>query len=123
MKNSRGFCLVQELVCFCLTALLLASAVQCFYRSSWLLQQSRELQQAALAVQQVFTGEEYSGRFLVTQKLEATSIDGLAMQEVQAAYGKIKVKLIRAMPSAERLSVAGNSDGTAVGGSTGDAHF
>lgn len=123
MKNSRGFCLVQELVCFCLTALLLASAVQCFYRSSWLLQQSRELQQAALAVQQVFAGEEYSGRFVVTQKLEAGSIDGLAMQEVQAAYGKVKVKLIRAMPTAERLSVAGNADGTAVGGSTDDARF
>lgn len=123
MKNSRGFCLVQELVCFCLTALLLASAVQCFYRSSWLLQQSRELQQATLAVQQVFAGEEYNGRFLVTQKLEAGSIDGLAMQEVQAAYGKIKVKLIRAMPSAERLSVAGNADGTAAGGGTDDARF
>ena len=123
MKNSRGFCLVQELVCFCLTALLLASAVQCFYRSSWLLQQSRELQQAALAVQQVFAGEEYNGRFVVTQKLEAGSIDGLAMQEVQAAYGKVKVKLIRAIPTAERLSVAGNADGTAVGGSTGDARF
>lgn len=123
MKNSRGFCLVQELVCFCLTALLLASAVQCFYRSSWLLQQSRELQQAALAVQQVFAGEEYNGRFVVTQKLEAGSIDGLAMQEVQAAYGKVKVKLIRAMPTAERLSAAGNFDGTAVGGSTGDARF
>ncbi|WP_293829102.1 hypothetical protein [uncultured Phascolarctobacterium sp.] len=123
MKNSRGFCLVQELVCFCLTALLLASAVQCFYRSSWLLQQSREQQQAALVVQQVLAGEEYNGRFVVTQKLEATSIDGLAMQEVQAAYGKVKVKLIRAMPTAERLSAAGNSDGTAVGGSTGDARF
>lgn len=123
MKNSRGFCLVQELVCFCLTALLLASAVQCFYRSSWLLQQSRELQQATLAVQQVCAGEEYSGRFVVTQKLEAGSIDGLAMQEVQAAYGKIKVKLIRAMPSAERLSVAGNADGTAAGGGTDDARF
>ena len=123
MKNSRGFCLLQELVCFCLTALLLASAVQCFYRSSWLLQQSREQQQATLAVQQVFAGEEYSGRFAVTQKLEATSIDGLAMQEVQAAYGKVKVKLIRAMPTAERLSAAGNSDGTAVGGSTGDVRF
>ena len=123
MKNSRGFCLVQELVCFCLTALLLASAVQCFYRSSWLLQQSRELQQAALAVQQVLAGEAYNGRFVVTQKLETTSIDGLAMQEVQAAYGKIKVKLIRAMPSAERLSVAGNSDGTAVGCGTDDARF
>ena len=114
---------MQELVCFCLTALLLASAVQCFYRSSWLLQQSRELQQAALAVQQVFAGEEYNGRFVVTQKLEAGSIDGLAMQEVQAAYGKVKVKLIRAIPTAERLSVAGNADGTAVGGSTGDARF
>lgn len=123
MKNSRGFCLVQELVCFCLTALLLASAVQCFYRSSWLLQQSREQQQATLAVQQVLAGEEYSGRFVVTQKLEAGSIDGLAMQEVQAAYGKIKVKLIRAMPSAERLSVAGNADGTAAGGGTDDARF
>lgn len=123
MKNSRGFCLVQELVCFCLTALLLASAVQCFYRSSWLLQQSREQQQAALVVQQVLADEEYNGRFVVTQKLEATSIDGLAMQEVQAAYGKVKVKLIRAMPTAERLSAAGNFDGTAVGGSTGDARF
>lgn len=123
MKNSRGFCLVQELVCFCLTALLLASAVQCFYRSSWLLQQSREQQQAALAVQQVFAGEEYNGRFVVTQKLEAGSIDGLAMQEVQAAYGKIKVKLIRAMPSAERLSAAGGVAGTAAGGGTGDARF
>lgn len=123
MKNSRGFCLVQELVCFCLTALLLASAVQCFYRSNWLLQQSRELQQAALAVQQVFAGEEYNGRFVVTQKLEAGSIDGLAMQEVQAAYGKVKVNLIRAMPTAERLSVAGNFDGTATGSSTGDARF
>lgn len=123
MKNSRGFCLVQELVCFCLTALLLASAVQCFYRSSWLLQQSRELQQATLAVQQVFAGEEYNGRFVVTQKLEATSIDGLAMQEVQAAYGKVKVKFIRAMPTAERLSVAGNSDGTAVGCGPDDARF
>ena len=117
MKNSRGFCLVQELVCFCLTALLLASAVQCFYRSSWL------LQQAALASWQVLAGEEYSGRFVVTQKLETTSIYGLTMQEVQAAYGKVKVKLIWAMPTAERLSVAGGAAGTAVDGGTGDARF
>ena len=123
MKNSRGFYLVQELVCFCLTALLLASAVQCFYRSSWLLQQSREQQQAVLASWQVLAGEEYSGRFVVTQKLETTSIDGLTMQEVQAAYGKVKVKLIRAMPTAERLSVAGGVAGTAAGGGTGDARF
>ena len=123
MKNSRGFCLVQELVCFCLTALLLASAVQCFYRSSWLLQQSRELQQAALAVQQVFAGEEYNGRFVVTQKLEAGSIDGLAMQEVQAAYGKVKVKLIRALPTAEGLSADGGAAGITSGSGAGDACF
>ena len=104
MKNSRGFCLVQELVCFCLTALLLASAVQCFYRSSWLLQQSRELQQATLAVQQVFAGEEYNGRFVVTQKLEATSIDGLAMQEVQAAYGKVCLLYTSPSPRDDRTS-------------------
>ena len=114
---------MQELVCFCLTALLLASAVQCFYRSRWLLQQSREQQQAVLASWQVLAGEEYSGRFVVTQKLETTSIDGLTMQEVQAAYGKVKVKLIRAMPTAERLSVAGGVAGTAAGGGTGDARF
>ena len=69
MKNSRGFCLVQELVCFCLTAVLLATAIQGFYRSNYLLNESLELQQAAQAAQQVLAGEEYSGRFDVTQKL------------------------------------------------------
>ena len=48
MKNSRGFCLVQELVCFCLTAVLLATAIQGFYRSNYLLNESLELQQLSL---------------------------------------------------------------------------
>lgn len=104
MKNSRGFCLVQELVCFCLTAVLLATAIQGFYRSNYLLNKSLELQQAAQAAQQVLAGEEYSGRFDVTQKLASGSAVGLAIQEVQAAYGKVKVKLIRALPTAEGLS-------------------
>ena len=123
MKNSRGFCLVQELVCFCLTAILLATAIQGFYRSNYLLNESLELQQAAQAAQQVLAGEEYSGRFDVTQKLTSGSAAGLAIQEVQAAYGKVKVKLIRAMPTAERLSVAGGAAGTAVGGGAGDSRF
>ena len=123
MKNSRGFCLVQELVCFCLTAVLLATAIQGFYRSNYLLNESLELQQATQVAQQVLAGEEYSGRFDVTQRISAGSTEGLAVQEVQAAYGKVKVKLIRALPTAERLSVVGNSDGTAAGSSTGDARF
>lgn len=49
MKNSRGFCLVQELVCFCLTAVLLATAIHGFYRSNYLLNESLELQQAVQA--------------------------------------------------------------------------
>ena len=86
MKNSRGFCLVQELVCFCLTAVLLATAIQGFYRSNYLLNESLELQQAVQAAQQVLAGEEYSGRFDVTQRISSGSTDGLAVQEVQAAY-------------------------------------
>ena len=120
MKNSRGFCLVQELVCFCLTALLLASAVQCFYRSSRLRQQSREQQQAALASGQVLVGEEYNGRFDVTQRISSGSTEGLAVQEVQAAYGKVKVKLIRALPTAEGLSADGGAVGITSGNSAGD---
>ena len=58
MKNSRGFCLVQELVCFCLTAVLLATAIQGFYRSNYLLNESLELQQAVQAAQQVLAGKE-----------------------------------------------------------------
>lgn len=99
MKNSRGFCLVQELVCFCLTAVLLATAIQGFYRSNYLLNESLELQQAMQVAQQVLVGEEYSGRFDVTQKLASGSAAGLAIQEVQAAYGKVKVKFIRALPT------------------------
>ena len=91
MKNSRGFCLVQELVCFCLTAVLLATAIQGFYRSNYLLNESLELQQAVQAAQQVLAGEEYSGRFDVTQRISSGSADGLAVQEVQAAYGKVRV--------------------------------
>lgn len=123
MKNSRGFCLVQELVCFCLTAVLLATAIQGFYRSNYLLNQSLELQQAAQAVQQVLAGEEYSGRFTVTQELAAGSADGLAIQEVQAAYGKVKVKLIRALPTAERLPADGAAVGITAGSSAGDVAF
>lgn len=120
MKNSRGFCLVQELVCFCLTAVLLATAIQGFYRSNYLLNQSLELQQAVEAAQQVLAGEEYSGRFTVTQELAAGSADGLAIQEVQAAYGKVKVTLIRALPTAEGLSADGAAAGTFAGSSAGD---
>ena len=117
MKDRRGFCLVQELVCFCLTAVLLATAIQGFYRSNYLLNESRELQQAAQAAQQVLAGEEYSGRFDVTQKLASGSAVGLAIQEVQAAYGKVKVKLIRALPTAEGLSADGAVAGiTSVSG-------
>ena len=123
MKNSRGFCLVQELVCFCLTAVLLATAIQGFYRSNYLLNESLELQQAAQAAQQVLVGEEYNGRFDVTQRISSGSADGLAVQEVQAAYGKVKVKLIRALPTAEGLSASGAAVGTCAGSSAGDACF
>ncbi|WP_456105466.1 hypothetical protein [Phascolarctobacterium succinatutens] len=123
MKNSRGFCLVQELVCFCLTAVLLATAIQGFYRSNYLLHESLELQQAAQAAQQVLAGEEYSGRFDVTQKLASGSAVGLAIQEVQAAYGKVKVKLIRALPTAEGLSADGAAVGITSCSSAGDIGF
>lgn len=123
MKNSRGFCLVQELVCFCLTAVLLATAIQGFYRSNYLLNESLELQQAAQAAQQVLVGEEYNGCFDVTQRISSGSADGLAVQEVQAAYGKVKVKLIRALPTAEGLSASGAAVGTFAGSSAGDACF
>lgn len=120
MKNSRGFCLVQELVCFCLTAVLLATAIQGFYRSNYLLNQSLELQQAVEAAQQVLAGEEYNGRFDVTQRISSGSADGLAVQEVQAAYGKVRVTLIRALPTAEGLSASGAAVGTFAGSSAGD---
>lgn len=123
MKNSRGFCLVQELVCFCLTALLLATAIQGFYRSNYLLNESLELQQAVQAAQQVLAGEEYSGRFDVTQRISSGSADGLAVQEVQAAYGKVRVTLIRALPTAEGLSADGAAVGITSGNSAGDACF
>jgi hypothetical protein len=120
MKNSRGFCLVQELVCFCLTAVLLATAIQGFYRSNYLLNESLELQQAVQAAQQVLAGEEYSGRFDVTQRISSGSADGLAVQEVQAAYGKVRVTLIRALPTAEGLSADGGAVGITSGNSAGD---
>ena len=123
MKNNRGFCLVQELVCFCLTAVLLAIAIQGFYRSNYLLNQSLELQQAVQAAQQVLAGEEYSGRFDVTQRISSGSIDGLAVQEVQAAYGKVRVTLICALPTAERLSADGGAVGITAGSSAGDIGF
>lgn len=123
MKNSRGFCLVQELVCFCLTAVLLATAIQGFYRSNYLLNQSLELQQAAQAAQQVLAGEEYNGRFDVTQRISSGSTDGLAVQEVQTAYGKVRVTLIRALPTAEGLSADGAAVGITSGNSAGDACF
>ena len=123
MKNNRGFCLVQELICFCLTAVLLATAIQGFYRSSLLVQQSLELQQAAQVAQQVVAGEEYSGRFDVTQRISSGSADGLAVQEVQAAYGKVRVTLIRALPTAEGLSDDGAAVGFTSGNSVGDACF
>ena len=120
MKNSRGFFLVQELVCFCLTAVLLATAIQGFYHSNYMLNESLELQQAVQAAQQVLAGEEYSGRFDVTQRISSGSTEGLAVQEVQAAYGKVKVKLIRALPTAEGLSSSGAAAGTFAGSSAGD---
>lgn len=123
MKNSRGFCLVQELVCFCLTAVLLATAIQGFYRSNYLLNQSLELQQAVEAAQQVLAGEEYNGRFDVTQRISSGSADGLAVQEVQAAYGKVRVTLIRALPTAEGLSADGAAVGITSGNSAGDIGF
>lgn len=123
MKNSRGFCLVQELVCFCLTAVLLATAIQGFYRSNYLLNESLELQQAVEAAQQVLAGEEYNGHFDVTQRISSSSTDGLAVQEVQAAYGKVRVTLIRALPTAEGLSADGAAIGTFAGSSAGDACF
>lgn len=123
MKNSRGFCLVQELVCFCLTAVLLATAIQGFYRSNYLLNESLELQQAVQAAQQVLAGEEYSGRFAVTQRISSGSADGLAVQEVQAAYGKVRVTLIRALPMAEGISADGAAVGIASGNSAGDIGF
>lgn len=123
MKNSRGFCLVQELVCFCLTAVLLVTAIQGFYRSNYLLNESIELQQAVQAAQQVLAGEEYSGRFAVTQRISFGSAEGLAVQEVQAAYGKVRVTLIRALPTAERLSADGGAVGITAGSSAGGIGF
>ena len=115
--------MVQELVCFCLTAVLLATAIQGFYRSNYLLNESLELQQATQAAQQVLAGEEYSGRFDVMQRSSTGSTEGLAVQEVQAAYGKVKVKLIRALPTAEGLSAAGGAAGITSCSSAGDIGF
>lgn len=115
--------MVQELVCFCLTAVLLATAIQGFYRSNYLLNESLELQQAVQAAQQVLAGEEYSGRFDVTQRISSGSTDGLAVQEVQAAYGKVRVTLIRALPTAERLSADGGAVGITAGSSAGGIGF
>lgn len=123
MKNSRGFCLVQELVCFCLTAVLLATAIHGFYRSNYLLNEGLELQQAVQAAQQVLAGEKYNGRFDVTQRISSGSTDGLAVQEVQTAYGKVRVTLIRALPTAEGLSADGAAVGITSGNSAGDACF
>lgn len=123
MKNSRGFCLVQELVCVCLTAVLLATAIQGFYRSNYLLNESLELQQAVQAAQQVLVGEEYSGRFDVTQRISSSSADGLVVQEVQAAYDKVRVTLIRALPTAEGLSADGAAVGITAGSSAGGIGF
>lgn len=123
MKNSKGFCLIQELVCFSLTAVLLATAIQGFYRSNCLLNESLEIQQAAQAAQQVLAGEEYNGRLDVTQRISYGSTEGLAVQEVQAAYGKVKVKLIRALPTAEGLSADGGAAGITAGSSAGDIGF
>lgn len=123
MKNSRGFCLVQELVCFCLTAVLLATAIHGFYRSNYLLNESLELQQAVQAAQQVLAGEKYNGCFDVTQRISSGSTDGLAVQEVQTAYGKVRVTLIRALPTAEGLSADGAAVGITSGNSAGDACF
>lgn len=123
MKSSRGFCLVQELVCFCLTAVLLATAIQGFYRSNYLLNESLELQQAVQAAQQVLAGEEYNGRFDVTQRISFGSTEGLVVQEVQAAYGKVRVTLIRALPTAERLSADGGAVGITAGSSAGGIGF
>lgn len=123
MKNSRGFCLIQELVCFSLTAVLLATAIQGFYRSNCLLNESLELQRAEQAAQQMLAGEEYNGRFDVTQRISSGSADGLAVQEVQAAYGKVRVTLIRALPKAEGISADGAAVGIASGNSAGDIGF
>ena len=120
MKNSRGFCLVQELVCFCLTAVLLATAIQGYLRSNYLLMENLEQQRAGQAAQQVLANKEYSGRFDVTQRISSGSTDELAVQEVQAAYGKVRVKLIRALPTAEGLSADGGAVGTFAGSSAGD---
>lgn len=115
--------MVQELVCFCLTAVLLATAIQGFYRSNYLLNESLELQQAVQAAQQVLAGEEYNGRFDVTQRISFGSTEGLAVQEVQAAYGKVRVTLIRALPTAERLSADGGAVGITAGSSAGGIGF
>lgn len=115
MKSSKGFLLLQELLYMCLAAVLLTMAVRCLYLAAAATEQSRQLEECALAAQQTALGENYSGGVTLTQS--RVQKQELAILEVQASYGRAKYTLIQA----EAAGISSAGAGAGVYGGTIDA--
>lgn len=108
MKGSKGFFLVQEVIIFCLTLLMLVDIYSGLQKSCMLQQQSRELQKCFQAAQQIVAGNDISAEFTVNKTIK--QCDDLDVLEVQVSYGKTICSLHWALPSAEGFFVDGNSN-------------
>lgn len=101
MKGSKGFFLVQEVVIFCLTLLILLEIYSGLHKSCMLQQQNRELQVCFQAAQQIVAGNDISAEFTVNKTIK--HCDDMDVLEVQVSYGKTVCSLQWALSSAERF--------------------
>lgn len=82
MKRSKGFFLVQEVICFCLCCLLMTGLISALARCLALQRQNEICQQSLTAAQQAFIGEAP----LLPVRRSVSEKDGLRFVELEVQY-------------------------------------
>lgn len=90
MKKSKGFFLVQEVICFCLCCLLMTGLVSALVRCLALQRQNEICQQSLIAAQQAFVGEEP----LLPVKRSVSEKDDLRFVELEVQYEQSSFNLL-----------------------------
>lgn len=116
MKESKGFFLVQEVIIFCLTLLMLLEIYNGLQKSCILQQQNRELQICFQAAQQIVAGNDISEELAVNKTIK--HCDDMDVLEVQVSYGKTVCSLHWALSSAERFFADGSSNADSLRNNT-----
>lgn len=85
MKASKGFFLVSEIICLCLSCILLLTAARDYQNSLRLQERTLRLEEGWQAAQLAAVGEETPGQWRTTRAVSERQ--GLRLMEVQVYEG------------------------------------